>query len=363
MIHSTLDAQRHWATPASSEHRDPAVSVPPRLDITKLIAPLQLAIAANGVTAVPSGQRRELSRPTTLMMHFVKSGSGWLASENRPSVSVFQNSLVIVSPGHPTTLRAASSPSAGAGHIRFTESDLSNLARYDESTGEGLVVFSAAISAAYTSDVGLFDSLRGPLIERLEVGSACAMALADIERELAARDCGMDAMLDAMLRQIVVQVLRRSMASGQAWSERFGAFEDERIARCLINMANTPGANHSTVRMASEAGLSRSFFMRRFHEAFGVTPGAVLRQLRMRRAVVLLRGDQLSVGRISEEVGYASRSSFLRAFRQTYGCEPSDYDDSCPEIQPARPREARAAPHPRGRAESRSAPESLECVT
>ncbi len=361
-MHSTLDAKRHWIAQSGSERRDSAESSPPRIDISKLVDPLELGTSVHSIACVSPGHRRELSCATSVMMHFVKSGSGWLASENRPPVPIFQGSLVVVPSNGQTTLCAASSRASG--HelaARPSEGTRPAVARVGEAAYEGLVLFSAAISARYAIEVGLFDSLKGPLIERFEVGSPSELVLADIERELAARDCGMNAMVEAMLRQVLVQILRRSIANGHLWSERFSAFGDERISQAFIDMANSPGANHSTVRMASRAGLSRSFFMRRFHEAFGVTPGVVLRQLRMRRALMLLKGEQLSVGRISEEVGYASRSSFLRAFRQTYGCEPSEYDESRQQASGVPRVQTPAAPRANARARSEVPSPFLEC--
>jgi AraC family transcriptional regulator, activator of mtrCDE len=347
MIHTTLDERRSWVSPRDAGMKDVDECPPPRIDITRLMAPLELRASNHRETRIPAGYRCDLSSKVGLQLHFIKAGLGWLSPGARPCVPVFQNSLVIAPPDSPATLRAASlhgerqasSPTA----LGFGPS---GVPRVDASTPDGLIVFSVVVAASYGNEVGLFDSLREPLVERFEPSSPLEIAILEVQEELTRRHCGMTAMIDAMLRQILVQVLRRSMINGRIWSERFSAFSDRRIAQAFVDMANSPGANHSTTRMADDAGLSRSFFMRRFHEAFGVSPGAVLRQLRMRRAVVLLRGGQLSVGRISEEVGYASRSSFLRAFRQTYGCEPSDYDDGrlengrSPQVRiPANPRE------------------------
>jgi AraC family transcriptional activator of mtrCDE len=52
---------------------------------------------------------------------------------------------------------------------------------------------------------------------------------------------------------------------------------------------------------------------------------AALRQLRMRRASKLLAANVLSIERIAHAVGYASRSSFSRAFRHAFGNDPAEY--------------------------------------
>lgn len=55
------------------------------------------------------------------------------------------------------------------------------------------------------------------------------------------------------------------------------------------------------------------------------SPMAPLRQLRMRHAASMLAANVLSIEQIAHAVGYNNRSNFLRAFRQIYGHDPSDY--------------------------------------
>jgi AraC-like DNA-binding protein len=40
---------------------------------------------------------------------------------------------------------------------------------------------------------------------------------------------------------------------------------------------------------------------------------------------MLASNYELSIDQIARNVGYASRSSFLRAFRKVYGMDPSEY--------------------------------------
>lgn len=71
--------------------------------------------------------------------------------------------------------------------------------------------------------------------------------------------------------------------------------------------------------------VMRSAFIARFTAIFGQAPMIVLRTLRMRQAVLLLAAGELPIDSVAREVGYASRSSFVRAFRKTYASHPSTY--------------------------------------
>lgn len=61
-----------------------------------------------------------------------------------------------------------------------------------------------------------------------------------------------------------------------------------------------------------------------FRELYGKTIYAYIRELRMRNARELLENRDLSIGQIASEVGYVNTSHFARAFRKTYGINPSD---------------------------------------
>lgn len=77
--------------------------------------------------------------------------------------------------------------------------------------------------------------------------------------------------------------------------------------------------------MARAAALSRSHFIRKFRQAFGVTPHAYLLTRRMERAAALLRGTDHSVAWICMSVGLKSVGSFTTSFKRTYGLTPTAY--------------------------------------
>jgi AraC family transcriptional activator of mtrCDE len=130
---------------------------------------------------------------------------------------------------------------------------------------------------------------------------------------------GAGAMSSALLKQVIVALLRRSLRSFELWVERFAMLSDPQIARAFSAMAAHPGARHTTRSLAEAAALSRSAFMARFTVLIGRPPMAVLRDLRMQQAAQLLKTGGGGIERIAETLGYASQS---RAFRQAFGTDP-----------------------------------------
>ena len=80
----------------------------------------------------------------------------------------------------------------------------------------------------------------------------------------------------------------------------------------------------SIPELSRKVMLNEHKLKRGFRELYGKTIYAYIRELRMRNARELLENRDLSIGQIASEVGYVNTSHFARAFRKTYGINPSD---------------------------------------
>ncbi len=61
------------------------------------------------------------------------------------------------------------------------------------------------------------------------------------------------------------------------------------------------------------------------HREIGKSFSEILLEQRMERAVVLLKGTNLSIEEIAFMLGYSNSSNFYKAFREYYQCSPRDY--------------------------------------
>jgi len=77
--------------------------------------------------------------------------------------------------------------------------------------------------------------------------------------------------------------------------------------------------------VAGEVGLTPRSLARRFEDECGATWTAVLRRMRVLRAVERLAADDDSVTAIAHAVGYTSLSAFNAAFRDLTGRTPTQY--------------------------------------
>lgn len=77
--------------------------------------------------------------------------------------------------------------------------------------------------------------------------------------------------------------------------------------------------------IAASCGLNRSYFGKIFRAAIGKTPQEFLINYRMTKAAELLKLSKLSIGDISNAVGYANQLHFSRAFKNIYGVSPKNW--------------------------------------
>lgn len=78
-------------------------------------------------------------------------------------------------------------------------------------------------------------------------------------------------------------------------------------------------------QMAETLMMSRRQLQRKMRALTHEGPTAMLRQKRLAKAATLLKLDDMSVKEVCYAVGFQSKSSFARAFREAYGMSPSEY--------------------------------------
>lgn len=77
--------------------------------------------------------------------------------------------------------------------------------------------------------------------------------------------------------------------------------------------------------VAAHFGYTPEHLSRLFHKETGLPYRQWCTRLRMNRAAALLRQSSMDLSEIAQSLGFSDASSFIRAFRQTYGITPSAY--------------------------------------
>jgi AraC-like DNA-binding protein len=199
--------------------------------------------------------------------------------------------------------------------------------------GQSVELLQLTLGPALVLDHAVRMHLTGP-------GTAVAFRLDLIERdgrlsqlgrtlatELTDENPGREIVLDALVEQVVVHLLRHYSnirRSEELELSRVGLI-DRRIRRSVELMHAQLEQNLSLKEIAAASYLSPFHFVRVFKKLTGTTPHAYLASVRTDRAQLLLAESDLSVTQISSRVGYSSPSHFSKAFRQATGLTPRSF--------------------------------------
>jgi AraC family transcriptional regulator len=184
---------------------------------------------------------------------------------------------------------------------------------------------SPTLMAELVSEIGSIHGSAQALFRSRVVsdGSINAIAAA-IRTEIAHGLLGRDAMLESLVRQMAVQLLRSHMDVRRTASielSRAGPV-DRRLRRAIEFMHDNYSRELDLEEIASAAYLSEFHFARMFKQITGVTPHHYLANLRLERARKLLLESELPISEVAAMVGYQSQSHFTRVFRSVAGVTP-----------------------------------------
>ncbi len=134
------------------------------------------------------------------------------------------------------------------------------------------------------------------------------------------RDLYVSALVDALKAHML-----RGPVKAAAQEFPTSAFSAYRIHHIMNAIRERPEADNGLEEMAAQIGITPSHLCRVFKKATGVSPHQYVLKTRLERAQEMLGQSDASMNYIAEFLGFASQSSFNRAFRNMTGETPSTY--------------------------------------
>ncbi len=171
--------------------------------------------------------------------------------------------------------------------------------------------------------------LKGRLPSQLLVGEKCQATrqrIDDISRMIrqAESDDGIAcaARISRLTELLLLEATEHYMSSSRLDAGLASALTDRRLGPALHAIHDSPDRSWTVGSLAGLASMSRSLFAARFKSVLNETPLNYVRQCRMYKARQLLEESSASVDQVARESGYASLSSFVKAFAQINGETP-----------------------------------------
>ncbi len=295
--------------------------------LDRLLITLAVRLHAFSVCQIQRGWRLAFSPFEAITIHYVLQGSGSLRVGQGPWIAFAQHSIIVVP--------------ARQSHAVGEAMDVADEAQAAEQCGlhgDGLIAFRAGdgppdtllvcgqISASYDGALGLFELFKAPIIGSFSADSILHRSFELMLAEVTRPALGTQAMTEVLMKQCLIILLRQHLLVGDAsGSPMLMALREPRLARAVLAILEQPGALYTVESLAGLAGMSRASFADRFSEVFKQAPMDFVQRVRLRIAAQLLSSTDLPVKMIAGSVGYASRSSFSRAFEAIYGAAPTDF--------------------------------------
>ncbi len=294
--------------------------------LEELFDDLRVEVEPFALCTVAAGWRLRLTPAERPTLHFVLRGTGYLESDGLSSEALAVDSLVLVPPGRPHSIRngrvvvqeTVASPGA------VDDAELVELTA-GPSGSEGIVLACAWVDALYAGSLGLFDLLDGVAVLERSRSREVRTVFRRMLDESRQPGFASRAMLSALMRECLVLVVRALCETPEPEPPWLRALATPRLRPAIESVLAQPGDAHSLASLAQLAGMSRSAFARDFAKSLGVAPMAFVREVRLQRAMQLLRSTDQTVTAIAHQVGFSSRAHFSQAFTQRLGRSPSAY--------------------------------------
>lgn len=103
---------------------------------------------------------------------------------------------------------------------------------------------------------------------------------------------------------------------------------DSEFTRQLIDTieAHMSDSEYNVGRLASDMSMSRASLFRKVREMMGMSPTALIKEIRMKKAGnMLLESPDVSISDIAAKVGFSSADYFSKCFKQSFGMLPGQY--------------------------------------
>ena len=108
-------------------------------------------------------------------------------------------------------------------------------------------------------------------------------------------------------------------------SSSFEAVSDILVRRSMQSLISQIASIKSVEDWATQSGVSRRVFERRFQAALGRSPLAMIQMQRIERAKILLSTTEIPISLIAERCGYQSNERLSVNFRALTGMSPANY--------------------------------------
>lgn len=150
---------------------------------------------------------------------------------------------------------------------------------------------------------------------------ACVQLMEQLVHEFTMRPLGYELVCKALMLNILSHLLRLQ----QSRSRFLASQHDGKLQELIERIERFPSEAWTNTLIAEHMNLSVDHTAKLFKQLVGLPPNEFIQSIRHRESRRLLRETDLSIERISEQVGYSGIHYFSRLFRKHEGISAMEY--------------------------------------
>ena len=251
---------------------------------------------------------KEFLDRSTASFHLVRRGSCWAKVGERVE-QLGPGDLIFVGPGIDHVLTSDSPHQGGFNHTD-TNLLLCGYCHFDDDTLSPLTKVFPDVTVVREQELQSHPWLKSTFDQ--------------LSAEYMAQHPGNEIIVNKLTEVVLVELIRINFGR-QEDSTFLLALNDKRVSKALQLMHDMPQEQWTLELLATEVGMSRAAFAKRFRSLVGESMFNYLSQLRVQRAKEQLRNTNARVDDIAVSIGYESERAFAKTFSKLVGMTPKQY--------------------------------------
>ena len=260
----------------------------------------------------------------SVIVHYVLEGHGSVVTEHG-SLPISAGMALVIPRGLAKQINGRGSIETvvdGAGACELAPGIM--MFGVSKGANRALVLGCASVKATVFESVDLFSTLVRPVALQ-SADKIVQHTIANILHELSHPSIGTKAIIDTLMKQVLLLVLRKDLENADTSFSGSSRGLPDQFEMAVQTMDNRPQDTYTVAKLARIAGMSRSCFAAKFVREYGISPMVYVRNGRLSAASDQLMNTTLPIKSIAAAVGYASRSHFARAFAAVFGTDPTQF--------------------------------------